>query len=65
MIHLKKALYLQGFKANVIANGTGLCMILLIRVCVEKVDHLVGLNGAFQEEDQESTCPAHLQIVGQ
>lgn len=38
-------------------------MVSLIWMHVKKVCSLVGFNGAFQEEDQKSTCPANLQVV--
>lgn len=60
----KKVLYLQGFKANVITDGAVLHMVLLIRMHVEKVHNLVGLDSAFQEEDKKSASPANLQVVG-
>lgn len=31
---------------------------------IKEVDGLVGLDRALQEEDEESTRPAHLQVVG-
>lgn len=31
---------------------------------IKEVDRLVGLDRALQEEDEESTCSAHLQVVG-
>lgn len=60
-----KVLYLQGFKADVISDGAVLYVVLLVRMHVEQVHHLVGVNRAFQEEDKKSTCPANLQIIGQ
>lgn len=58
-------LYLDDLKANMVAKRAGLRIILLIRVCIQKEDHLVGLHSALQEEDEEGTCPAHLQVVRQ
>lgn len=54
---------LQRFKANIISNRAALCVVLLIRMHVKKVDHLVGLNSALQEEDEKSTRSAYLQII--
>lgn len=63
MTYLKRCLYLQGFKANMISDGAVLHVVLLIRMHVKKVHHFVGLNSAFQEEDEKSTCPANLQVI--
>lgn len=57
-------LYLQGFEANMISDGAVLHVVLLIRMHVEEIHHLVGLNSAFQEEDKKSTRPANLQVIG-
>lgn len=40
-------------------------MVLLVGVHVQHVHPLVGFNGTFKEEDEKSTCPANLQIIGQ
>lgn len=58
-------LYLQGFEANVIPDGAVLHLVLLIRMHVKKVQQLVGLNGAFEEEDQKGARPGNLQVIGE
>lgn len=65
MICLKKLLYLKGFKANIIRDGAVLRVVLLIRMHVKQVHHLVSLNSAFEEEDEKSTRPGDLQVIGQ
>lgn len=56
--------YLQHFKANIISDGAVLHVVLLIGMHVQQVHDFVGLHSAFQEEDEESARPAHLQVVG-
>jgi len=58
-------LYLQGFKANVISDGAVLYVVILIRMHVKKVHQLVGLNSAFEEEDQKSARPGNLKVIGE
>ena len=55
--------YLEGFKANLVADRTGLCMDFLVRVYVEAEHHLERLHCALQEEDQQSADLAHLQVI--
>lgn len=69
-MHVRKGingcpLYLQRLEANVVSDWAVLGVILLIRMHVKEVHHLVGLDGALQEEDEKSARPAHLQVVGQ
>lgn len=47
-----------------ISDGAVLHVVLLVRMHIKEVDRLVGLDRALQEEDEESTCSAHLQVVG-
>lgn len=58
-------IYLQGLKANVIPYWAVIHVVLLIRVQIQKVHHLVGLDGALQEEDEQSAGAADVQIAGQ
>lgn len=48
-----------------VSNRAVIQVEILIWMHVKKVCSLVGLNGAFQEEDQKSTCPANLQVIWQ
>lgn len=47
-----------------ISDGAVLHVVLLVRMHVKEVHGLVGLDRALQEEDEEGTRPAHLQVIG-
>lgn len=64
MCCIKKKLYLHCFKANAIPDGAAVYVVLLIRMHVENVHDLVGLDGALEEEDEKGTGAANLQVGG-
>lgn len=57
-------IHLQRLKSNVVSDGAVLHVVLLVRMHIEEVHGLVGLDRALQEEDEEGARPAHLQVVG-
>lgn len=63
----KQALFenLNHLEAHVVPDGTGVQVVLQVRVVVQEEHGLVGLDCSLQEEHEQRTGSADLQVVGE